>query len=82
MLVRILQFYSQGVFDWSGCSSTKLNHPLLLIGYGYTYVENVYTEYWLLKNRCGVAVINFIQCLCVLLSLVLAPIGEKMATSD
>ena len=45
------QFYAQGVFDWSGCSSTKLNHPLLLIGYGYTQVDSIYTEYWLLKNR-------------------------------
>ena len=41
------------MFDWSGCSSTKLNHPLLLIGYGSTYVDNVNTEYWLLKNRCA-----------------------------
>ena len=46
-----IQFYTQGVFDYSGCSSTKLNHPVLLIGYGSTHVDNALTEYWLLKNR-------------------------------
>ena len=46
-----VQFYAQGVFDWSGCSSTKINHAILLIGYGSTNVDNALTEYWLLKNR-------------------------------
>ena len=29
----------------------QCNHAMLLIGYGYTYVDNLQTDYWLLKNR-------------------------------
>ena len=42
------QFYSKGVYKDDSCSSSKLNHGVLVTGYG------VYNNqaYWAIKNRC------------------------------
>lgn len=41
------QFYSKGVYTDDSCSENKLNHGVLVTGYG------VYSNqaYWIIKNR-------------------------------
>jgi len=43
------QFYAGGVFDEPNCSTSKLTHSVLIIGYG-TFKDK---DYWLVKNRWG-----------------------------
>ena len=42
------QFYSGGLYVDYSCSSSKLNHAMLLVGYG---TSNSGQAYWILKNR-------------------------------
>ena len=43
----ILQFYSGGIYDTIHCSSTSLNHAMVVIGYGSQNGKH----YWTVKNR-------------------------------
>jgi len=45
----VSQFYAGGVFDEPNCSTSKLTHSVLIIGYG-TFKDK---DYWLVKNRWG-----------------------------
>lgn len=42
------QFYSSGVYDQPTCSSSQLNHAILIVGYG---TNEHGKDYWLVKNR-------------------------------
>lgn len=43
------RFYKSGVYYERACSSVKLNHGVLVVGYGTLETE----DYWLVKNSWG-----------------------------
>ena len=44
----LFHFYSHGVYDNLGCSSRKLDHAMLVVGYGKDDWDQ---EFWIVKNR-------------------------------
>ena len=49
MDARKLSQYREGIYDYAGCSPIKLDHGVLVVGYG---TENG-VDYWLVKNSWG-----------------------------
>lgn len=47
------QLYKSGVYSNSECSSTTLDHAVLVVGYGTTDPKQGGTDYWIVKNSWG-----------------------------
>ncbi|XP_034366384.1 cathepsin M [Arvicanthis niloticus] len=47
------QFYKRGIYYEPNCSSTAVNHAMLLVGYGFIGEESDGRKYWLVKNSMG-----------------------------
>ena len=45
--IYVLQYYYQGVYSSSQCSSSSVNHAMVVTGYDSTGGS----DYWLVKNR-------------------------------
>uniref|UniRef100_A0A8C0WBD3 Peptidase C1A papain C-terminal domain-containing protein n=1 Tax=Castor canadensis TaxID=51338 RepID=A0A8C0WBD3_CASCN len=47
------QFYRGGIYYKPDCSSTDLDHAVLVIGYGFDGAEKANRKYWRIKNSWG-----------------------------
>jgi len=47
---RSFELYKSGVYNDAACSSDKMNHCVLLVGYG---TDPIHGDYWLVKNSWG-----------------------------
>lgn len=47
------QLYKSGVYSNSECSSTTLDHAVLVVGYGTTEPQQGGSDYWIVKNSWG-----------------------------
>jgi len=47
------QFYSSGVYYEPACSSTNLDHGVLVVGWGVDSTNKKTPDYWLVKNSWG-----------------------------
>ncbi|NP_001121688.1 cathepsin 8 precursor [Rattus norvegicus] len=48
------RFYRRGIYYEPRCSSNRINHSVLVVGYGYEGRESDGRKYWLIKNSHGV----------------------------
>ncbi|XP_028617602.1 cathepsin M-like isoform X2 [Grammomys surdaster] len=46
-------FYKRGIYYEPNCSSSAINHAMLLVGYGFIGEESDGKKYWLVKNSMG-----------------------------
>lgn len=50
---KSFQHYKEGVYRIKTCSSTNLDHGVLLVGYGLEEVDRETQNYWIVKNSWG-----------------------------
>ncbi|KAF2076742.1 hypothetical protein CYY_001931 [Polysphondylium violaceum] len=50
---RSFQLYKAGVYFDQGCSSYRLSHAVLLVGYGEDTTTTEHSQYWIVKNSWG-----------------------------
>lgn len=50
-LNSFLIFWSLGIYYERACSSSRLDHAVLVVGYGYQGADVAGNRYWIVKNR-------------------------------
>jgi len=50
---KSFQHYKEGIYHIKTCSSTNLDHGVLVVGYGQQVTDGVTEKYWLVKNSWG-----------------------------
>lgn len=51
VLLTALNFYFTGIYYDPNCSSQKLGHAVVVVGYGFEGEESDNNKYWIIKNR-------------------------------